>query len=96
MFGTDKAFNSYVSCADFNLSDREALAKGGLRLLPYRDDRGRAIVLSFSAYYYSDVESMVRYIVFLEDEEGLFFECLSFILTFNNFIFSLCVWLSSR
>jgi len=60
LFGTDKAFNSYVSCADFNLSDREALAKGGLRLLPYRDDRGRAIVLSFSAYYYSDVESMVK------------------------------------
>jgi len=60
LFGTAKAFGNYVSLADFYPKDEEALAKGGLRLLPYCDDRGRAIVFSFSAYYDSDVESMVK------------------------------------
>mmetsp|Transcript_2269 Transcript_2269/g.3315 ORF Transcript_2269/g.3315 Transcript_2269/m.3315 type:complete len:338 (-) Transcript_2269:325-1338(-) len=60
VFGTAKAFGNYISLADFDPKDQEAIAKGGFRLLPQRDNRGRAIVLSFSAYYDSDVESMVK------------------------------------
>eukprot|EP00521_Asterionellopsis_glacialis_P008014 CAMPEP_0195282380 /NCGR_PEP_ID=MMETSP0707-20130614/1274_1 /TAXON_ID=33640 /ORGANISM="Asterionellopsis glacialis, Strain CCMP134" /LENGTH=334 /DNA_ID=CAMNT_0040341345 /DNA_START=51 /DNA_END=1058 /DNA_ORIENTATION=+ len=65
LFGTAKAFRNYISLSDFCPKDQNALAKGGLRLLPYRDDRGRAILFSFSAYYDSDVESMVKELWFM-------------------------------
>lgn len=61
LFGTENAFKSYLSCLDVEAMDPEALRKGGVRLLPRCDGRGRAIIFTFSAYFTeNNVDSMVR------------------------------------
>mmetsp|Transcript_14002 Transcript_14002/g.15381 ORF Transcript_14002/g.15381 Transcript_14002/m.15381 type:complete len:361 (+) Transcript_14002:84-1166(+) len=62
LFGVEKAFQPSVTILHFRMEDYPALVKGAFRLLPTKDDRGRAIIFHYMAYYGSNAtpETMIR------------------------------------
>mmetsp|Transcript_21198 Transcript_21198/g.29980 ORF Transcript_21198/g.29980 Transcript_21198/m.29980 type:complete len:376 (+) Transcript_21198:2-1129(+) len=60
LFGVQKAFNPYVSFLDLKEEDYPALARGGVRLLPSRDDFGRALLFRHMGNFGSNVDAMLR------------------------------------
>jgi len=77
LFGTDIAFKPYISLLDFKEKDHAALLKGGLYLLPNRDESGRAIIYSILRNYDNDDETMLRYLWYIvhiaifQDSDGI-------------------------
>jgi len=49
IFGPDRAFHSYISLVDFEEEDYHVLASGPVRVLPFRDDVGRALIFENSS-----------------------------------------------
>eukprot|EP00521_Asterionellopsis_glacialis_P008381 CAMPEP_0195286304 /NCGR_PEP_ID=MMETSP0707-20130614/3810_1 /TAXON_ID=33640 /ORGANISM="Asterionellopsis glacialis, Strain CCMP134" /LENGTH=369 /DNA_ID=CAMNT_0040345925 /DNA_START=350 /DNA_END=1459 /DNA_ORIENTATION=+ len=63
LFGVDKAFRPLRIPTDFQPQDETAAANGGFRLLPDRDEAGRAIIFSYRRYYdnrHDRIDSMLR------------------------------------
>jgi len=60
LFGVERAFNTHLSFFDLKEEDYPALAKGGVRLLPSRDDFGRALVFRHMGMFGNNVDAMLR------------------------------------
>mmetsp|Transcript_7992 Transcript_7992/g.11469 ORF Transcript_7992/g.11469 Transcript_7992/m.11469 type:complete len:384 (+) Transcript_7992:73-1224(+) len=60
LFGTEHGLQPNVSLLHFKREDLQALAKGGVRLLPQLDEHGRALLLNYNGYYDGDPETMLR------------------------------------
>mmetsp|Transcript_17026 Transcript_17026/g.23964 ORF Transcript_17026/g.23964 Transcript_17026/m.23964 type:complete len:385 (-) Transcript_17026:102-1256(-) len=63
LFGADKAFRPLRMPIDFAPKDETSATQGGFRLLPARDEAGRAVIFSFRRYYdnrHENIESMLR------------------------------------
>lgn len=64
LFGTENAFRPLNFLLNFKEKDVDAVIGGGIRLLPHRDESGRAIIFSYRKYWDNRPEngdSMVRY-----------------------------------
>jgi len=60
LFGTEHGLQPNVSLLHFKREDLQALAKGGVRLLPQLDETGRALILNYNGYYDGDPQTMLR------------------------------------
>jgi len=65
LFGTEKAFSPSVTVLHLSGQDHTALVKGGIRLLPYEDEAGRAIFFRDLRKFDSKADTMIRLVWFM-------------------------------